>query len=231
MITLTIDTTTQTMIVGLFQADEQVATITKSSKNDHASILMPAIEEILEQNAIEPNMLTKIIVNNGPGSYTGTRIGVTTAKTLGWALNIPVQTASALQVLHKQTEKKYTTPIIDARRNAIYTTLYKTNNNTTSQIEPEQHVSVDTWKETLLPLKKELIIFCSDQEQLCTIFPKEEGWTVEEIQMNAQSLYDAAYSNCNGELEHVHHVTPNYLRITEAEQNLLNRQKEAKNND
>lgn len=223
MTILTIDTTTQTMIVGFFQADKQVATIRKSSKNDHASILMPAIEEILAQNKLDPNMLTKIIVNNGPGSYTGTRIGVTTAKTLGWALNIPVQTVSALAALHKQTDKTYTSPIIDARRNAIYTRLYKTS----SQIEPEQHVSVDTWKETLLPLKKELVIFSPDKEALTTFFPKKEGWTVEEMQMTAQALFDAAHRNEDGETVHVHHVTPNYLRITEAEQNLLKRQKEA----
>ena len=60
---------------------------------------MPAIEKLLRECELTPQDLTKIVVAKGPGSYTGVRIGVTIAKTMAWALNIPLVGVSSLAVL------------------------------------------------------------------------------------------------------------------------------------
>lgn len=223
MTTLTIDTTTPTLIIGIFQTDKQIDTYEQPSKNDHASILMPAIETILHKNNLQTSDITKIIVNNGPGSYTGTRIGVTTSKTLGWALNIPVQAISALHIYANNAKQQatYISPLIDARRQAVYTALYRKEHNTLTNIENEQHTPLKQWLETLKPLKKELVIISPETDQIQAHLPKGGGWIVESTHMSAQALYDAAKQDENKELPHIHQIVPNYLRLTEAEQNLL----------
>ncbi len=63
---------------------------------------MPAIDLLMKEVGVESNQLEKIVVAKGPGSYTGVRIGLTTAKTLAWALNVPLIGVSSLESLAYQ---------------------------------------------------------------------------------------------------------------------------------
>lgn len=69
---------------------------TKESEYSHSTFVMPMIKEIFEENNIGVNNLKKIIVVNGPGSFTGIRIGLSIAKTMAYALNICINTISSL---------------------------------------------------------------------------------------------------------------------------------------
>ncbi|WP_457826661.1 tRNA (adenosine(37)-N6)-threonylcarbamoyltransferase complex dimerization subunit type 1 TsaB, partial [Staphylococcus aureus] len=68
-------------------------------KVNHSIQLMPTVKMLLEEANLTPKQLDAIIVAKGPGSYTGLRIGVTTAKTLAYTLNIPLYGVSSLQAL------------------------------------------------------------------------------------------------------------------------------------
>ena len=124
---LAIDTSTQTMGVALMKNEKIVAETTLLSKNDHSSRLMPAIHELMFHAKMKPEELDAIVVTEGPGSYTGTRIGITTAKTLAWALNIPIKTVSSLKLIASSNSGVFNglvCPFIDARRGMVYNELY-----------------------------------------------------------------------------------------------------------
>src|SRR5690625_2292877 len=99
MYTLTIDTSTQVLAVGILKNEEVLGEIVTNLPKTHSPRLMPAIHQLMEAVEVEPECLDKIVVGVGPGSYTGVRIGITTAKSLAWALNIPIIGVSSLHAL------------------------------------------------------------------------------------------------------------------------------------
>ena len=89
MITLFIDTCTEVLNVALIKDGIILGSSTISS-SEHSKHTMPEIEKLFKNNNINPKSVSKIMVTNGPGSFTGIRIGVTIAKTYAWACNINV---------------------------------------------------------------------------------------------------------------------------------------------
>lgn len=88
---------------------------------------MPLIEWLLQQAQLKPKDLDEIIVTEGPGSYTGLRIGVTTAKTLAYTLNIRLYGVSSLKAIAAQIQYSdaYIIPVINARRQHVYAGVYQ----------------------------------------------------------------------------------------------------------
>src|SRR5690625_5164541 len=107
--------------------NEIAAELITNIKEDHSSQLMPAIVELMNEVNLAPEQLEKIVAAYGPGSYTGTRIGVTTAKTLAWSLEIPIFTVSSLKAtaLSGRYFDGLICPFFDARRQAVFTSLYR----------------------------------------------------------------------------------------------------------
>ncbi len=99
---------------------------------DHASFLQPAILEICKICGIELEALNAISVINGPGSYTGLRVGLASAKGICYALKIPLICINTLYWMARgniNEEVDYICPMIDARRDEVYTALYDNNRN------------------------------------------------------------------------------------------------------
>lgn len=117
MRSLIIDTASSNLYVSVVEG-ESIKEIHRKGKN-HSAVLMKAIKELMPVfNADE------IIVGVGPGSYTGVRVGVTTAKVLAWTKNIPLKTISSLYIQASGYVEKRVS-LIDARRgNAFSVTIY-----------------------------------------------------------------------------------------------------------
>jgi tRNA threonylcarbamoyladenosine biosynthesis protein TsaB len=123
---------TATDICSVVLADNGVVIAEKTSApiRDHASSLAVFIDEILKENNIKPTALKAIAVSKGPGSYTGLRIGVSTAKGLCYALNIPLIAIATTQSMANQYYLKhsnyngYVVPLLDARRMEVYGAVY-----------------------------------------------------------------------------------------------------------
>lgn len=96
MYCLFISTFDKLITIGLLKNGELLKKIEKESSRNHSEFVMPMIKSILDNNNIDTSYLNEIIVVNGPGSFTGVRIGVTIAKTLGFTLNIPIKTIDSL---------------------------------------------------------------------------------------------------------------------------------------
>ena len=97
MYTLFISTFDKNIQIGLLKDDEVINHEIKESINSHSIYTMPIIKELLDNNNLTTKDLKEIEVVNGPGSFTGVRIGVTIAKTLSYTLNIPIKTISSLE--------------------------------------------------------------------------------------------------------------------------------------
>ena len=96
---------------------------------NHAALLAPTIERLLQSNSVKPSDLDAIAVCSGPGSYTGLRVGSATAKAMAYSLGKPLIAIPTLQALAQAAfdlhpEAEYALPMIDARRREVYTAIY-----------------------------------------------------------------------------------------------------------
>lgn len=136
---LFIDTATEVLHVALYN-DEIYDTHQHIGKNDHSKTLMVEIEELLFRNNVDVKDLTEIIVGEGPGSYTGVRIGVVVAKTLAVFLGIPLYKVSSLMLL--ASTKTGVVPVaIDARRGNVFCAVYDADHNFECVVEPKMRTT------------------------------------------------------------------------------------------
>lgn len=126
MFVLAIDTSNTTLSVALVENNEILIEVVEATKNDHSKRLMPTIEALFKKVNRTPKELDLIAVAEGPGSYTGVRIGVTVAKTLAWTLNKPLVGVSSLEILARNIkEDAYIIPLFDARRQTVFAGVYE----------------------------------------------------------------------------------------------------------
>ena len=202
MITLFIDTSTTTLTIALIKDDKLLEESTVSS-SEHSKYTMPEIEKLFKNNNIEPKSVNKIMVTNGPGSFTGIRIGVTIAKTYAWACNINVVPISTLKAFALSLNNyDYYIPMIDARRGYVYTGVYDKEYN---EIINDTYISLDMLKENIKDLNNICFISNDNIKDIKT----------NNVKLDVQKIYDY-YKNNDG--VNPHSLMPNYLKKTEAEE-------------
>ena len=122
---LAFDTSSTALSVALLEDEKLVAESTVTVKKNHSISLMPTIDFLVAQAGWQPSDLERIVVAQGPGSYTGLRVAVATAKTLAYALDIDLVGVSSLQALTDLSVDGVVIPIMDARRNNVYVGFYE----------------------------------------------------------------------------------------------------------
>lgn len=124
MNTLFIDTHAKNVLIILFKDGKIVDKIDMETMNKHSVVTMPSIRTILSNNNIDVKELNEIIVCNGPGSFTGSRIAVTIAKTMAYSLDIPIKQIDALTIkaVNIKEDNDYYVAIKD--RNGAYVGKY-----------------------------------------------------------------------------------------------------------
>lgn len=140
---LLIDTAQQAAFCGLYRQNAPILWREHPEQKDHSSFLQPAILDLLQEAQIQLKEVSAVVVNNGPGSYTGLRVGLATAKGICFATGIPLiclsstETLSLQWLLQLQNEipsaadnslivPDYLAAMIDARRMEVFTTVYPT---------------------------------------------------------------------------------------------------------
>ncbi len=129
---LSIDTSTETAQVCLSANGLLLGSRTNTNQKDHASFLQPAINDLLHDVKAGFSDLVAISVANGPGSYTGLRVGLASAKGLCYALQLPLITVGTLELMAASAIEQAAPadhptlfcPMIDARRMEVFTAMY-----------------------------------------------------------------------------------------------------------
>lgn len=124
-----IDTAGEQGLVLLVRQGECVAVRRNPEQKTHAAFVQPAIADMLQQTGIGIKEVQAVAVSNGPGSYTGLRVGLAAAKGLCFALQIPLITLGTLDIMAKAMQllapqANAYCPMIDARRMEVFTALY-----------------------------------------------------------------------------------------------------------
>ncbi|WJY27188.1 MULTISPECIES: tRNA (adenosine(37)-N6)-threonylcarbamoyltransferase complex dimerization subunit type 1 TsaB [Sporosarcina] len=233
MIWLGIDTSNAPLSVALVEDGRILVEQTSSLKKTHSIQAMPAVEQILAAANLRPADLAAIAVSEGPGSYTGVRIGVTLAKTLSWTLGIPLVGVSSLEVIAANAVpfEGVVCPLFDARRKNVYCGLYKWKNERLHRIWEDRHGSLDELLSDLSFIHQPVLFIGTDvalyrtaireslgDQAVFAPFPQQLPRASQLIQLAEQRL----------PVTDVHDFVPTYRRIAEAEANWL-RQQEAQN--
>ena len=169
---------------------------------------LPEIANMFTKNIILPKDIDKILVVNGPGSFTGIRIGLTIAKTYAWNLNIPITTISSLQAMSLSSKKEtYHVPVLDARRQYVYAAIY---DNDQKEVLKPQHIKITDLKKELKKIDEYQIITNDEIEE----FPDTEKYNPNILKI-VNTFKDKENIN-------PHSVNPDYLKLTEAEESKKN---------
>lgn len=218
---LAIDTSNQVMSTAVLNGEQLIAEYTTNVKKNHSIALMPAVEKVLKEAGLSPEDLNKIVVARGPGSYTGVRIGVTTAKTMAWTLNIPVVGVSSLEAA--AFNGLYFPGLIcsffDARRGRVFAGVYQPEDGELNKVLDEQNVLFTDWLEELKHQQEKVLFIGNDfslhRENIMECLGDQA--VIAEPYYHIPRAAVLGYIGKDRDEEVIHSFTPNYLRLAEAE--------------
>lgn len=204
-----LDTSSNYLYTAILEDTKVISEIKEKLDRDLSSLALFKIEEMFKNNNMDLNDIEKIIVVNGPGSFTGVRIGLTIAKTISWAKKIPIIQISSLEAMALSSNNKYnyTVPAIDARRNYVFAAIYDNVNK--SFILKEQYISINTLEAAMGNFGDDITYISNDKlntEYNIQEYVPDIAYIVENV-MNREGI-------------NPHSVDANYLKMTEAEENL-----------
>lgn len=203
MISLFLDTSSKKMVIYLVKDNNILYKKYMESLNDHSSYLVPFIDEALKENNLKTKDINKIYVVNGPGSFTGTRIGVTVAKTIGFSNNMNVIPVSSLkQYIFSKTNYDYYVSIIMDKNNKMYYGIYDKDYN---DIVIDKYSTREIFDKDISKLSGNTI-FISDKEI--------EGINTTNQELDILKLMEYYKDKEVG----AHYLKPNYLKKIDAEE-------------
>lgn len=203
-----IDTSTSFLYAALYKDEKVIDKITLNLGKELSSKALALINEMFKKNNLEFNNIDKIIAVNGPGSFTGVRVGLTIAKTIAWSINKPIITISSIEAmaLSCNDDFDYVIPIIDARRNYYYSGIFDMVNN--MFVLKEQYISYDLIMASAKSLPGKIAVVTNDSF--------DSDFDIEKYEPNYERIINFVKDR---EPTDVHLVDANYLKKTEAEEN------------
>ncbi|MFF5996590.1 tRNA (adenosine(37)-N6)-threonylcarbamoyltransferase complex dimerization subunit type 1 TsaB [Lysinibacillus sp. KU-BSD001] len=230
MIWLGIDTANAPLSVAIVEDGKVVAEVVQHIKRTHSIGAMPAVEELFTKANMKPAQIDAIAVSEGPGSYTGVRIGVTIAKTLAWTLKKPLVGVSSLQALAANAKlfNGVICPLFDARRHNVYAAAYR--GETLEAVISDYHDHIDGLIEKLQALQEPVLFIGTDVAVFWDQLKEALGDAAIRASYTldlprAAELVTLAQTRELPAVEAVHHFVPEYRRIAEAEANWISEQK------
>ncbi|MCH4171883.1 MAG: tRNA (adenosine(37)-N6)-threonylcarbamoyltransferase complex dimerization subunit type 1 TsaB [Lactobacillus sp.] len=228
MYELAIDTSNRPLSVAVVDETTVLASFETNQKLTHSETLMPAVDQVLKASGLSINDIDRFAVAMGPGSYTGIRIGVTTAKTLAWTLGKPLVGLSSLRVLASNVtpSPKLLVPLMDARRDNVFAGIYQWALGQDWQllnVLQDQHLALTQllaeikalgqpaiFMGAVAPFRQQIFAALGQQAEFATPFNDlPHAANLAMLAWQAEPVAD------------IHSFTPNYLRKTEAEVNWL----------
>lgn len=205
---LYLDTSSSFLYCAIVKHNQCVGEVKLNLEKDLSSLALAQINNLFISTSTKPEDIDKILVVNGPGSFTGIRVGLTIAKTFAWGLNKRISTISSLAAMAISTKDTYDyyVPLIDARRGYVYSGIYDQNGNS---ILKDQYIKLAVLKVTVEHLPGSYTYITNDNFD-----------NIEPIKKYDPDFLSIVNKYKDREEINPHAVDALYLKLTEAEENL-----------
>lgn len=230
---LALDSSGLVASVAIVEEDNLIGEYTIHHKKTHSQTLLPMLDEVVRMTQLDMSTVDAIAIAAGPGSFTGLRIGSATAKGLGMALDKPLVEVPTLEALayNLSYAQGIVCPIMDARRNQVYTGIYRWENGAFGILHPQMAVGMEELLEQLSAYT-ENIIFLGDgvlvfREQICSrlggqaFFAPAHALRQRAGAVGARAIEYMRQGKC---VEAACHK-PEYLRLSQAERERQEKEK------
>ena len=230
MLILAFETSAKAASVALHDGKKLLGESYQNTGLTHSQTLLVMAEDLLRQCGLSPKDVTAVAVAEGPGSFTGVRIGVAAAKGFAWGAELNCYGVSTLEAMAKNLgiHQGYVCAAMDARRSQVYNAIFYVNCGTYTRIREDRAISLQDLGEDVKNLA-EPIFLVGDGSQLCynnlskeipgLVLPPEHR----QHQRAAGVAMVAAEKIAAGENGDGVKLTPNYLRLSQAEREKLER--------
>ena len=234
MLILAFETSAKAASVALMENGKLLGEAYQNTGLTHSQTLMVMAEDALKQCGKTAADVEAVAVAEGPGSFTGVRIGVAAAKGFAWGKEIPCYGISTLEAMAESlgTFDGYVCPCMDARRSQVYNALFLAEGGKLTRVAEDRAIALAELKEELKNVEKPVFLV-GDGANLCyntlreevpnLVLPPEHRTHQRAVGVAilAQRMADAGIAPSGGEL------TPNYLRLSQAEREKLERNNKA----
>ena len=234
MLILAFETSAKAASVALTEGGKLLGEAYQNTGLTHSQTLMVMAEDVLKQCGKLAADVEAVAVAEGPGSFTGVRIGVAAAKGFAWGKEIPCYGVSTLEAMAESLGafNGYVCPCMDARRSQVYNALFLAEGGKLTRVSEDRAIALADLKEELKNLPKSVFLV-GDGANLCyntlkedvpnLVLPPEHRihQRAVGVAILAQRMADAGLAPSGGEL------TPNYLRLSQAEREKLERNNKA----
>jgi len=222
---LGIDTTSNVATVAIFEDDKCIGEMMLNHPKTHSQKMMPLIDALMNALELEIKDLDGIAISAGPGSFTGVRIGMATAKALAHASGLPLYSISALEAMayNVPAYNGLVCPIMDARRDQVYTAVFELTGQKVERTLEDASLSIS---ELITELKKSShsVLFLGDgivrfKETIVNELGDRALFAPDHLRMQKASSVCYAISQKIDETKQTGYseVVPNYLRKSQAE--------------
>ena len=234
MLILAFETSAKAASVALHDGEKLLGESYQNTGLTHSQTLMVMAEDLLKQCGKTAADVTAVAVAEGPGSFTGVRIGVAAAKGFAWGGEIPCYGVSTLEAMAASLNAWEGTvcPVMDARRSQVYNALFAANCGTYTRIREDRAISLRELGEELQNMPKPVFLV-GDGSKLCyntlletvpaLVLPAEHRMHQRAVGVALCALEKIT----RGEPGNGGELTPNYLRLSQAEREKLERQAKA----
>ena len=221
---LAFETSAKAASVALTDGGKLLAESYQNTGMTHSQTLMVMAQDLLKTCGLSPKDVDAVAVAAGPGSFTGVRIGVAAAKGYAWGGELPCYGVSTLEAMARNLGiwQGYIVPAMDARRSQVYTAIFHAEKGVLTRVEEDMAISLQELGEKIKNYE-ESIFLVGDGAQLCyntlleevpaLVLPPEHRMhqRAAGVALAAQAMADAGDPGNGAEL------TPNYLRLSQAE--------------
>jgi len=220
---LSIETATDKSSVAMHDKGKLIGLIELHLDKSHSGYLTVIIEQLLNNCSINKDDIEAIAVSVGPGSYTGLRIGVSTAKGLCYALEKPLIAVNTLEIMARQVIDNFVDnsnnsllfcPMIDARRMEVYASIFNTEYICIVETKP---IVVDENSFSEYSDNNLMILFGNGARKCMEVLPKYKFQLIDDVYPSAKYLGQLAYESFQkNEFADVAYLEPLYLKAYQA---------------
>lgn len=232
MLILAFETSAKAASVALMEDEKLLGESYQNTGLTHSQTLMVMAQQVLQQCGKTPSQVQAVAVAEGPGSFTGVRIGVAAAKGFAWGAELPCYGISTLEAMAESLGvwQGYVCPVMDARRSQVYNALFYVNQGSITRRTPDRAIALSELEKELKECQ-EPIFLVGDGSNLCynslrmevpnLILPPEHRMHQRAVGVGILAARQAA----QGIAPSGNALTPNYLRLSQAERERLEKEK------